>query len=120
MGYEVLHEDLDTAWKRVAAMKYISDGGSDNLKSPTEFFRDGGGDCADFAGTLIYLLGPEAEMVEVLNDSGIKHALVLYNKLYLDPQIYGLYLNKETIQILNIYTYNDVVKLSTDYGRKSL
>jgi hypothetical protein len=120
MGYEVLHEDLDVAWKKVSSMKYMDDGGSDGIKSPVEFFRDGGGDCLDFAGTLIYLLGPDAELVETLNNDGVKHALVRWDGLYIEPQVYGIYEQESSLQILEGFSYNNVLELSTNYGRKSL
>jgi hypothetical protein len=118
MGYEVLHEDLDTAWQKVAAMEYQDDP-EDYCKSPIEFFQDGGGDCEDFAIALIYLLGPSASFIGIESAIG-KHAIVKYDSLYLEPSIYGVYYNPYKTSILVQYTYDYVIKIATLSGTKKL
>jgi hypothetical protein len=118
MGYEVLHEDLDVAWPKVAAMKYQDDPDG-YWKSPAEFFRDGGGDCEDFATALIYLLGPEASFVGI-NVNGIRHAIVKYIDFYIEPQGYKYYYSPTELDIIIIYSYAFIMRYSTSWGNKEL
>jgi hypothetical protein len=120
MGYKVLHEDLDVAWKRVSSMEYIKETNGNYWKSPTEFFNDGGGDCEDFAIALIYLLGPKANLVCISWSDKVHHAIVQYNNIYLEPQVFNMYYSINTITIEIIYNYDDTLCFATDYGRKSL
>jgi hypothetical protein len=118
MGYKVLYEDLDTAWKKVSSMKYINDP-EKYWKSPQEFFSDGGGDCEDFATALMYLLGPDASIVIVGNNYP-EHTIVYYKGFYIESQIYELYVQYSDINILYTLSYDSALFLATAYGVKSI
>lgn len=120
MGYEVLHEDLDTAWKRVSAMEYASEPGPGYNKSPAEFFRDGFGDCEDFAIALVYLLGPGSALVFIDRPETNGHSIVSYNGKYLEPQVYAKYFAKDEISIQYSCSYNYIMRLATDWGTRGL
>jgi hypothetical protein len=118
MGYEILHEDLDTAWRKVAAMKYIPEEGN-YCKSPKEFFLDGGGDCEDFAATLVYYLGPESSAIRI--EWPVQpHYIVFCHGLYIEPQTEGRYYNESRIIILDRYDYDFILEWATRKGNKSL
>lgn len=118
MGYKVLHEDLDTAWKTVSSMQYQYD--PDNYwKSPMEFFHDGGGDCEDFATALIYLLGKKAYMI-ITEDDSVRHAIVLYCGQYIDPQAYKVFYSRRELSIRSTWDYTEVLNYATSCGSKSL
>lgn len=116
MGYEVKHEDLNTAWKKVSAMKYIKEE-VNYWKSPIEFYADGGGDCEDFSAALIYELGPDASAVCYRREDGV-HCIVLYNGEYIEPIRYGM--RQYPPNILYTLTYYEIMELCTDKGRKRL
>jgi hypothetical protein len=117
-GYTVKNDDLLTSWKLVASCTYSIDHNGYN-KSPVEFFRSREGDCVDFSTALVYLLGPEAELIQIKQDS-IIHAIVRYKTLYIDPQIYGRYYRAEEINIVGIWEYKDLMKSVTNLGTKGL
>jgi hypothetical protein len=119
MGYEVLHENLDVAWKKVALRNYIPENGTNYWKSPAEFFRDGGGDCEDFAVTLVYLLGPDAEVVIEGTNSENCHAIVFYKGMYIEPQKYNKFYTPPT-NILKTWSYSDILWWTTLGGCKSI
>jgi hypothetical protein len=116
MGYEVLHEDLDTAWQRVASMKYIPETG-DYWKSPEEFFRDGGGDCEDFSIALLYLLG-EGEMYTYMDARIGLHSIVKYRGRFCEPQVYGRYRPDPADSVRYIREYDTVILRATIAGVK--
>jgi hypothetical protein len=119
MGYEILHEDLDVAWKKVSSMKYMAEPvGSNYWKSPIEFFRDGGGDCEDFAVALMYLLGEDSKIAFMHTESPIAHAVVLFGAKCIDPQIYETYV--EHSLIYEIWSYDIAMQKATKYGTKYL
>jgi len=120
MGYEILHEDLDTAWARVAAMEYQDDP-EHYFKSPTEFFRDGGGDCEDFAAALVYLLGPEAEYVAITSTHPPnEHMIVRFQERYLEPQNYQYYYPSEYIDVIYVRSHSWILCEATWWGIKHL
>jgi len=116
--YSVNSGDLDASWAFVATQHYIK-GDYDELKSPREFFRDGGGDCFDFASALMYLVGPQASLVEIMTPTG-KHAIIRYHDLLIDPQVYNLFSDPASITIINEFSYDDVMELVTNYGSKGI
>jgi hypothetical protein len=116
LGYDVLHTDLDTAWQRVASMKYIPETG-DYWKSPREFFRDGGGDCEDFAIALLYLLG-EGEMYIYMDDRIGLHSIVKYKGFFYEPQDYGRFRPDPQNSIWYIYDYDASIWRATIGGVK--
>jgi hypothetical protein len=110
MGYAVLHEDLDVAWKKVSSMKYINDN-ANYTKSPIEFFKDGGGDCEDFAVALMYLLGEDSTFVSLEG-----HAILKWHNKYLEPQIYGKMYDKDNLDIEYTVTYDQMMFVVTNWG----
>ena len=118
MGYEVLHEDLDTAWRKVSAMKYIPEDGN-YWKSPVEFFRDGGGDCEDFAIALVYLLGPDSKSIRIYWPP-YYHFIVEYDNKYIEPQCYGYEYFPSDITIVNTFSYSYSITMATVTGLKSI
>lgn len=122
-GYEVNEILLDEAWARTAAFKYIPDKGNE-YKSPIEFERDGGGDCEDFSCYLVYLLGPKASLVTLVNPAtGYAHCAVMYEGNYLEPSIAGLYIpskNVDNMPMVQVVDYWDTMALFTNYGTKGM
>lgn len=118
IAYTINHGELEVSWRLVAAQKYIP-GVYDEIKSPREFFRDGGGDCFDFSSALVYLLGPESDVIETTTPSG-KHALVEYRGLIVEPQIMNRFYSVDDITIVNRFSYREVMELVTNYGTKAL
>jgi hypothetical protein len=117
LGYEVLHEDLDTAWQRVASMKYIPEEGINYWKSPKEFFQDGGGDCEDFSIALLYLLG-EGEMYTYMDARIGLHSIVKYRGLFLEPQRYDRYRPDPADSTWYVRDYDAVLFRATIAGVK--
>lgn len=118
MGYEILHEDLDTAWQRVASMKYIPDP-ENYIKSPREFFRDGGGDCEDFCVALMYLLGPDSSLM-VIELDGVEHGIIYYAGMYIEPQEYKRTYQPDKANPIAIFGYDEIMESATNYGRKHI
>lgn len=121
MGYEVKHENLDEAWKKVASMKYTPESQTDDYwKSPAEFFQDGGGDCEDFAIALVYLLGEDAKMVTIRVTSATVHAIVRYKNIWIEPQNYTVYYdNIPPLSIVGYYPYKILMLYATYGGSKN-
>lgn len=117
-GYSYREENLETAWDKVAAHKYIYDVG-DYWASPAEFEARGGGDCEDFAFALVYRLGRKARAVCVLKPDGQFHEIVEYNGLFLEPQRSGMYYEKKDLTILWISDYDQTMSVLTLWGMKS-
>jgi hypothetical protein len=117
-GYEIKHENLDIAWARIANYQYQA-GPPETCKSPNEFFRDGGGDCGDFAIALVYLLGPEASVLGIQSSQG-EHAIVEYKSKYIEPQVYGMYYILKEIVIVHRATYYEIMELATNNGTKGV
>lgn len=115
---------IDSAWEITASFSFKPD--IDGYwSSPKEFEEAGGGDCEDFSTYMLYLLGP---------DSGARLAIIPYNnnntigfhaviKLasgkLIEPQFYGMYYPNDTDIIWSL-SYYDVMRYSTDGGRKSI
>lgn len=120
MGYEIKNENLDEAWKKVAAMKYIPESDDkDYWKSPTEFYADGGGDCEDFAIALVYLLGIDAEMLFVRTTTKAFHAIVHYKDMWIEPQEYEVYYKDVKFSaIVGRYPYKILMLYATYMGSK--
>jgi hypothetical protein len=116
--YKIGAMDLDNAWKITAAFDYISELG-DYWKSPKEFEFDGGGDCEDFAIYLMYLLGPESKLIIVYDDD-YKHALVLWENEFLEPQIYKCKVKLNSNIKYTVSSYNRVMAFATKNGTKSI
>ena len=117
-GYEVLHEDLDTAWKKVSACTWEKENGG-YVKSPLEFFKTKKGDCTDFTIALMYLLGSESKFICINTPEG-KHNIVLYDNKYIEPQKYGKYYDEKKLNINGILDYNTAMEWATNKGTKSL
>jgi len=118
MGYEILHEDLDTAWRKVSAMEYQTET-TPYVKSPTEFFATGGGDCDDFVAALVYLLGPESSGLSISYPFP-NHCIVKYRGMHMEPQVYNMYYSENDIVITGEYTYYEIMIPSTRWGTKGL
>jgi hypothetical protein len=125
MGYEILHEDLSSAWLFVAKPnhKYME---GISFPSPKEFEARGGGDCTGFADDLIYYLGPDANLIIAkmyFNDPNEFHALVEYHGQYLEPQINNYYYYDYDGAILYVeetIDYYTLMKNITNYGTKNI
>jgi len=117
MGYDILEGDLDESWRRVSAMAYTTED-EGYFKSPKEFFKDGGGDCEDFAAALVYLLGRDASMIAIGTEEPY-HAIVLYRGEQIEPQIYGRYF-RPARPIVDSWSYDEVMRMATNYGTKGL
>jgi len=116
--YKVQSMDLDTAWKLVSSYNYIPEK-KDYWKSPNEFFDDGGGDCEDFAATMMYLLGPESSMIIIITTTD-PHAIVSFHNIYFEPQTYGKFYNVKNITTLTTYTFFQTMFIATKGGSKNL
>jgi len=118
-GYSYKEESLYDAWYGVASKKYIRDFG-EYWFSPMEFDAKGGGDCEDFAIALVYRLGRDASFVCVLKPDGCFHVIVKYQGRFLEPQRFGLYYEKQDLNILWVMDYDETMSLSTLWGTKFL
>lgn len=115
-NYKENSYSLQDAWLITSSHEYRKEI-FEYWKSPTEFERDGFGDCEDFAAYMVYLLGEDASMVAVLGKSVI-HAVVKYQGKYIEPQEFGkYYLNP---LVLKTYTYKEVMQRATLWGLKAL
>lgn len=110
-------EALKIAWLKTASHTYIPEAPREYWKSHTEFDADGGGDCEDFSSYLVYLLGPEASVVIIKEDT-IIHAIVKYRGFYIEPQRYGIYYTDAII--LWEFNYYETMAISTFWGTKSI
>lgn len=125
VGYESPRMELPEAWMKTARHTYIDEGDHrDYWKSPKEFEADDGGDCEDFSGYMLYLLGEgEAICVKYTRD-GIDHyhCIIKYNGKYLEPQRYGRYydIEEEQFTIYKIISWDIVMSYITLYGIKDL
>jgi hypothetical protein len=124
MGYEVLHEDLESAWRHVAAYSYFMP--EDKWQSPREFEAAGGGCCIGFAADLVYHLGPDASFVGCQvswGDPEYTHAIVKYHGRYLEPQLYGVYYtlgDGSLTEVFSEQSYNSIMSGLTSWGTKSI
>jgi len=117
-GYKHETMPLDEAWKYVASFDYQDDPYG-YWKSPHEFVHDGGGDCEDFASTLIYYLG-EGEVYIIKYSDTLYHAIVYYKGRFLEPQIYDAYFNEKYITIVEKYSFDEVMMQCTALGTKGV
>jgi hypothetical protein len=132
LDYPYIEEPLDVAWKQSSAFRYISEDGN-YWKSPREFEHDGGGDCEDFAGWLVYHLGKNASCAVIRRPGdATTHAVVRYkgSYLYIEPQKFGkTYAPSMLIPIGSLpgldieflsteISYDAVMKLSTAFYTK--
>ena len=117
-GYIVQSMSLDEAWQYVASFNYQDDPYG-YWKSPHEFVHDGGGDCEDFASTLIYYLG-EGEVYIIKYSDTLYHAIVYYKGRFLEPQIYDAYFNEKYITIVEKYSFDEVMMQCTALGTKGV
>ena len=119
-GYKHETMPLDEAWKYVASFDYQWDDDG-YWKSPHEFVADGGGDCEDFASTLMYYIGG-GELVIIYFTSGqwagAYHAVVRFDGKYIESEMYGLYHDPSTFEIIDVYDYDTVMGYCTKYGTK--
>lgn len=124
MGYTAQHEDLDTAWHRVASQHYIDDPGLGYWKSPTEFFADGGGDCEDFSCALLYLIGRGEALIVVYPKTGDHHCVVRVDGQVLEPQVYGRHYVADgpsrAFDIECVMSYDEAMLYCTAFGTKDL
>ncbi len=124
-GYSVKDEALYVAWARTSSYKYIAEeNGGQCWKSPKQFEADGGGDCEDFVGHMLYYLG-EGEAVLVTWPDGDKvtcHCVVKYRNEYIEPQIYDRHLNPEAFgwKIIKTYSWSEYMSKITDFGTRDL
>ncbi|MDD5353379.1 MAG: hypothetical protein PHS93_09485 [Candidatus Omnitrophica bacterium] len=121
-GYKINEYSLEIAWKMTARnisdFKYIKKDFLKIYNSPTQFKKNNGGNCSDFAIYLIYLLGPKANFISIKNKNNINHAIVEYNGLYIEPQWYGKYYNYNELNIIKKIDYYGIMELSTLYGTR--
>lgn len=120
VGYKHLHKPLDEVWPFVASFEYQWD--YDNYwKSPTEFEKDGGGDCEDFATDLIYYLGDESSAILVRFPGWENtHVIVKYRGLYLEPRGVNHYYNRSEFEQILTWSYNEIMHFTTDGGTKNI
>jgi hypothetical protein len=120
LSYTINDDLLDVAWQKASIYKGIKEAsGRDYWKSPFEFISDGGGDCEDFSIYLVYLLGDKAEMVAISLDGDL-HAIVRYDGLLIEPQIYGKYYDSKTTKIFEIWHYDYLMFYATLGGTKTI
>ena len=92
-GYAKQESDFNSAWVKTSNYKYISEGDAQYFKSPKQFESDGGGDCEDFTGHLMYYAGEgEAVFISYQKDGETRcHCIMKYRGRYLEPQCFGRY-----------------------------
>lgn len=107
---------LEEAWQKMATFTYQFEE-TEYFKSPEEFEADGGGDCDDFAVYMVYLLGSKAYFVGI--DRGdTNHAIVEYRGEYLEPQTFGKYYDENSLDIVTVMGYDEVMMQATMFGMK--
>lgn len=119
-GYDVLHDDLDTAWIATAALEYQPDPPGGYWKSPHETEHDGGGDCEDLATYLVYRLGEDARLIGIKRPSGAGHCIVKYAGRYLKPQAHNVFYNAADLVITLDLSYSTTMFYATHQGSKQL
>jgi hypothetical protein len=119
-NYRIKSESLSAAWTKLSQYEYKARYDS-YWKSPTEFTRDGGGNCSDFSVYMCYLLGPDAYLCIIrLNDASENHAIVEYQGWYIEPQVrQQVYLESE-FRLIERDSYTEVMQKATLYGLKGL
>jgi hypothetical protein len=124
-GYAKQESDFYSAWVITASYQYIGETkGVQYWKSPKQFESDGGGDCEDFTGHLMYYAG-EGEAVLVSyqeNGETICHCIMKYRGRYLEPQTVGTYYDIDAMgwKIIDTYSWNDYMAKITDFGTRDL
>jgi len=124
-GYERMDENLYAAWSKTSSYKYIAEGkGNQYWKSPKEFEVDGGGDCEDFSGYLMYQLGEGDAVIVTYQRDGksICHCIIRYRGKYLEPQIFDHWIEPELIgwKIVETYSWTEYMAKITDFGTRDL
>ena len=122
-GYSDKAESLDSAWAKTASYTYIPEGHA-HWKSPKQFEADGGGECEDFSGHLLYSLG-EGEAVTVAfyqNGERFGHCIIRYHGKYIEPQCYGEYIDieKRGWVIVDEYSWQEVMATITQHGTRKI
>lgn len=103
---------ISEAWHITADMPYMPDGEDDYCRTPAETYRIGGGDCEDIAVLFVAMvrpLHPDSRMVSITTARGTGHAIVRVNARYLEPQVYGEYLDPSTLVIRHEYTVEEAL-----------
>jgi len=124
-GYEKMDKNLYTAWDKTSSHKYIAEGKySQYWKSPKQFEADGGGDCEDFTGYLMYQLGEGEAVIVTCQDDGKEscHCIIRYRGQYLEPQRLGEYLPIESLgwKIYEVYSWDAYMAKITDFGTRRI
>lgn len=124
-GYEEMDENLYTAWARTSSYTYIAETSDKQYcKSPKEFEADGGGDCEDFTGHLMYYVGEgQAVLVSFTrNGEHIDHYIMKYRGKYIEPQCLGKYIDLDKLgyKVLDTYSWADFMSRITDFGTRDL
>lgn len=109
LNYNSPKMDLNSAWIDTSKYNRIPDKDQfTDIKSPIQFEKDGGGDCEDFSGHLIYELGEGSIIWVYIKSKNANHCIVKYRDSYIEPQIYGEYIN------LDSFGYIFVMEISYD------
>ena len=115
IDYPYIEEPLNDVWLRSSSFRYQAESGN-YWKSPREMDADRVGDCEDFAGWMIYHLGNKARLVRIHRNSDapeLFHAVVEYDGMMIEPQIYGVTYNESEYTVSASMSYDAVMKLST-------
>jgi hypothetical protein len=119
---------VDDAWKKTSSFSQIHDEG-EQYKSPSEFEKDGGGDCDDFTPYMMSLIGRGELIVmsyDYTNDEGKRsqgfHTALLLDGQILEPQSYNTYLTLGDsvfhFREIIVWTYDEVMSVVTLGGLK--
>lgn len=107
---------FDDYWKRVSSQAYIVEpSGQDCWKSPAEFWRDGGGDCEDFAIALQALVGHGNVVVVPWGVNGRElHALYELNGVYYDAESYRTVVSVLDSNVRASYSIDDIRSITKE------
>ena len=113
-GYESPELSLQEAWRKTSSFSYMENDW--DAKSPNQFEKDGGGNCRDFSTYMVYLLGSQAYMIIIeRKDELTNHAIVHYDGHFVEPQIYGRYVDMEKLEYKWV-SYYETLCFATGFG----
>lgn len=116
---------FENEWRWVSAnIQYVPDrvvqGVTQHWASPQQTMKIGKGDCEDFAVLLQHRLktkGIQSKVVIVKNKDGRYHALLKVWYWYIEPQIFGKYLEKKDLVIDEVLDIRNIqAKVEKDNG----
>lgn len=98
---------ISAAWKISAAIEYD---GSLDCRTPAHTYRVQAGDCKDISALMVALLrgaGIDSELVRIHYYDGQHMIVYIPGHGYVEPQDYGVYYFKDSLEIMTRYTLEE-------------